>query len=112
MYGFQIRQLVVVGVDTDAEEEPGIASIDDLCGGEVLAYERGGGGGGVRGRGAELDEVGLVFLVAWGDQAMDLDTLVGLWIVGSFGGWWSCEVRVKMQGPRTSPFNLTFSSSV
>lgn len=53
MYGLEIRELVVVGVDADAEEEAGVAAVDD--------FER-----------AELDEVGLVFLVARGDQAVDL----------------------------------------
>ena len=49
----QIRELVVVGVDADAEEEAGVAPVDDL-------------------EGAELDEVGLVLLVAGGDEAVDL----------------------------------------
>lgn len=53
MYGLEIRQLVVIGVDADAEEEAGVAAVDDL---QV----------------AELDEVGLVLLVAGGDQAVDL----------------------------------------
>lgn len=50
---FQIRQLVVVGVDADAEEEAGVAPVDDL-------------------QGAELDEVGLVLLVPGCDEAVDL----------------------------------------
>jgi hypothetical protein len=54
MYRLQIRQLVVVCVDAGAEEEAGIAAVHDL------------------GHVAELDEVGLVFLVARGDQAVDL----------------------------------------
>ena len=41
----QIRQLVIVGVHTDAEEQPGVAAVND--------FQR-----------AELDEVGLVLLVA------------------------------------------------
>lgn len=48
MYRFQIRKFVIVGVDADAEEETGVAAIDDF---EV----------------AEFDEVGLVLLVAGGD---------------------------------------------
>ena len=76
MYRFEIRELVVVGVDTYAEEEPRVAAVDDLGTGEVLADE-GSGGGGVGGRGgerggSEFDEVGLVFLVARRDKAVDL----------------------------------------
>ena len=51
--GFEVRQLVVVGVDARAEEEAGVAAVDDLVG-------------------AELDEVGLVLLVAGGYEAVDL----------------------------------------
>jgi hypothetical protein len=47
MYRLQIRKLVIVGVDARAEEEPCVPSVDDF----VLP---------------ELDEVGLVFLVAGG----------------------------------------------
>lgn len=53
MYRFQIRQLVVVGVDADAEEEPGVTPINNL-------------------QGPELDEVGLVLLVPGSDEAVDL----------------------------------------
>ena len=53
MYRFQIRELVVVGVDAHAEEEAGVPPVDD--------FER-----------AELDEVGLVLLVSGGDEAVDL----------------------------------------
>ena len=53
MYGLQIRQLVVVGVDAHAEEEARVAPVDYF-------------------RGAELDEVGLVLLIAGSDQAVDL----------------------------------------
>jgi hypothetical protein len=49
----QVGELVVVGVDAGAEEEPRVAPVDDL----VVT---------------ELDEVGLVFLVARGDEAVDL----------------------------------------
>lgn len=49
----QIRELVVVGVDADAEEEARVAAVDDF-------------------QGAELDEVGLVLLVPGRDEAVDL----------------------------------------
>ncbi|KAI7288120.1 hypothetical protein KC345_g6 [Hortaea werneckii] len=42
--GFQIGQLVVVGIDTGTEEESGVATVDDLA------------------AAAELDEVGLVLI--------------------------------------------------
>lgn len=53
MDGFEVGELVVLGVDADAEEEAGVAAVDDA----VVA---------------ELDEVGLVLLVARGDEAVDL----------------------------------------
>lgn len=53
MYSLQIRQLVIIGVDADAEEEACVAPVHDL----VVA---------------ELDEVGLVFLIAGCDEAVDL----------------------------------------
>jgi len=56
--GFQVRQLVVVGVDAGAEEEAGVPPVDDA----------------VR---AELDEVGLVLLVAGSDEAVDLVEMLG-----------------------------------
>ena len=56
MYGFEIRQLVVIGIDAGAEEQTGISTVDDL--------------GGT----AELDEVGLVFLVSRCNKAVDLDS--------------------------------------
>jgi hypothetical protein len=49
----EVGELVVVGVDARAEEEPRVAPVDEL----VVA---------------ELDEVGLVLLVAGGDEAVDL----------------------------------------
>lgn len=52
MYRFQIRQLIIIRVDADTEEQPRIASVDDL-------------------RRAELHEVGLVFLIARGNQAVN-----------------------------------------
>lgn len=83
MYGLQVRELVVVGVDAHAEEQPCVTAVDDLCGGEVLAHEgravrsvMGGGGGG-----AELDEVRLVFLVAGGDESVDLGRRLGAALV-------------------------------
>jgi len=58
----QIRQLVVICVDTCAEEEAGVPAVYDL------------------GHIAEFDEVGLVFLVARGYEAVDLCT----WSIGVF----------------------------
>ena len=55
MDSFQICQLVVVCINTGAEKEPGVSAVDDL------------------GHIAELDEVGLVFLVARGDEAVNLN---------------------------------------
>lgn len=46
MNGLQISKLVIIRVDASAEEETGVATIDDFGGA------------------AELDEIGLVFLVA------------------------------------------------
>jgi hypothetical protein len=54
MYSLQIRQLVIVRIDACAEEEASIAAVHNF------------------GHVAELDKVGLVFLVARGDEAMDL----------------------------------------
>ena len=45
MYSFEVCKLVVIRVNASAEEETGVAAVDDA----VVA---------------ELDEVGLVFLVA------------------------------------------------
>lgn len=53
MYSLQICQLVIIRVDASAEEETGVATVDD----PVVA---------------ELDEVGLVFLVAGGYETVDL----------------------------------------
>jgi hypothetical protein len=53
VYSLQIRQLVVVSIDAGAEKEACISSVHDL----VVA---------------ELDEVGLVLLVAGGYEAVDL----------------------------------------
>ena len=54
MYRFEICQLIVVRIDACAEEEPGIPAVHDL------------------GHVAKFDEVGLVFLVAGGYEAVDL----------------------------------------
>ena len=67
--GLEVGELVVVGVDARAEEEPRVPPVDEL----VVA---------------ELDEVGLVLLVARGDEAVDL----GRWGQGALavdggGGW-------------------------
>ena len=79
MNRFEISQFVVVGVDADAEEETGVAAVDDLGAREVLADEGGGvarcvRGGRGEGCGAELDEVRLVFLVAGCYEAVDLES--------------------------------------
>jgi hypothetical protein len=83
--GLEIGELVVVGVDAGAKEEPRVPPVDEL----VVA---------------ELDEVGLVFLVARGDEAVDLlkresENVGVVWE----GGWkWRF----------TSPLSLIFSSSL
>lgn len=63
MYRFQVRELVVVGVYARAEEQSGIAAVDHFRGA------------------AELDEVGLVFLVARRDEAVDLTLELDLLVV-------------------------------
>ncbi len=71
----EVRELIVIGVDTYAEEQTGVAPVDDLGRRQILPDQR------MivmrrRGRGArcgpELDEVGLVFLVARRDEPVDL----------------------------------------
>lgn len=61
MDGLEVSELVVVCVDAGAEEEAGVAAVDNL----VVA---------------EFDKVGLVLLVAGGDEAvnfaLELDLLV------------------------------------
>ncbi len=66
----EVGQLVVVGVDARAEEEPRVPPVDEL----VVA---------------ELDEVGLVLLVARGDEAVDLGEggVLGVERVGIDLGW-------------------------
>lgn len=63
MYRLQIRQLVIVLVHARTEKQAGVATVDDL---EVVA---------------ELDEVGLVLLVARGDEAVDLAFQLLLFVV-------------------------------
>jgi hypothetical protein len=54
VYCLQIRQLVIIRIHTHAEEQACISPVHDL------------------GHVAELDEVGLVFLIAGSDKAVDL----------------------------------------
>ena len=58
MYCLQIRQLVVVGIHTDTEEQACVAAINYF-------------------QGAELDEVGLMFLVSRRDETVDLLPRIG-----------------------------------
>lgn len=64
--GLEEGELVVVCVDAGAEEEAGVAAVDDL----VVA---------------KLDEVGLVFLVARGDEAVNLALELDLFVVAVGG---------------------------
>ena len=52
---FQVRQLIVIGIDANAKEQPRISPVNNL------------------GAAAELDEIRLVFLISRSDEAMDLD---------------------------------------
>ena len=63
MYRFQVCELVVVGVYARAEEQSGIAAVDHFR------------------SAAELDKVGLVFLVARRDEAVDLTLELDLLVV-------------------------------
>ena len=74
--GLEVGQLVVIRVDARAEKEPRIPPVHEL----VVA---------------ELDEVGLVLLVARGDEAVDL-------LFGGRAGvsWGLCLVGVRMVGER------------
>lgn len=69
--GLQVRQLVVVGVDAGAEEQPRVPPVDDL----VVP---------------ELDEVGLVFLVARRDEPVDFPLELDFLLV-AVGGVPFCE---------------------
>lgn len=64
--GLEEGELVVVCVDAGAEEEARVAAVDDL----VVA---------------KLDEVGLVFLVARGDEAVNLALELDLFVVAVGG---------------------------
>lgn len=66
MDGLKEGKLVVVCVDAGAEEEAGVAAVDDL----VIA---------------ELDKVGLVLLVARGDKAVDFALELDLFVVAVGG---------------------------
>lgn len=55
MYGLEVCELIIVGVDASAKEEAGIAAIYDF--------------GGT----AKLDKVGLVLLVSRSYKTVDLD---------------------------------------
>jgi len=54
VYGFQIRQFVIIGIYARAKEQAGVPTIHDLA------------------AAPELDEVGLVLLVARRYEAVDL----------------------------------------
>lgn len=77
MNSFEVCKLVVIGVDTDAEEEAGVAAVNDLVVAELGAlvsisciYTE---------KLAHLDEVGLVLLVARGYQPVYFTTQANLW---------------------------------
>ena len=63
MYRLKIRKFVVVRIYACAEEEASIPAVDDLRGA------------------AEFDEVGLMFLVAWRDKAVNLALELDLLVV-------------------------------
>lgn len=85
--GLEEGQLVVVGVDARAEEEAGVPAVDDL----VVA---------------ELDEVGLVFLVARCYEPVDLVVCVS---ESADDG--HTLILFEQRAP-TSPLSLIFSSSL
>lgn len=60
--GLEVCKFVVVGVDADAEEEACVSSVDDF----VVS---------------ELDKVGLVLLVAGGDESVDFAFELDLFFV-------------------------------
>ena len=64
VYGLEVSEFIVVGVDAGAEEEARVAPVDYLGGA------------------AELDEVGLVLLVARGDEAVDFTFEFDFVVVG------------------------------
>lgn len=67
----EVRQLIVIRVDARAEEESRVSAVDDL----IVA---------------ELDEVGLVFLVTGGHEAVDFAFELDLFVV-AVGGVPFCE---------------------
>lgn len=69
--GLEVRQLVVICVDARTEEEPGVPAVHNL----VVA---------------ELDEVGLVFLVAGRHEPVDLALELDLLVV-TVGGVPFCQ---------------------
>jgi phosphopantetheine adenylyltransferase len=64
--GLEVGELVIVRVDAGAEEKTGVAAVDDL----VVA---------------ELDKVGLVFLIAGCDEAVDFAFELDLLLVAKRG---------------------------
>jgi hypothetical protein len=82
MDGFKIGQLIVICVYTGTEEQSCIAAIDNL--------------GGI----PELHKVGLMLLVSWSDESVNLFQTVRL-----------MYTELLQHGYRTSPLSLTFSSS-
>jgi hypothetical protein len=69
--GLEVGQLVVVGVDAGAEEEPRVSAVHDL----VIA---------------ELDEIGLILLVAGRNEAVNFALELDLLLV-AVGGVPFCE---------------------
>ena len=63
MNRFKVRKFVVVRIYASAEEETSIPAVDHLRGA------------------AEFDEVGLMFLIARGDKAVDLTLELDLLVV-------------------------------
>lgn len=57
MYSLQVRQFVIVRIDASTEEETGVSTVHDL------------------GHVAELDKIGLVFLVSRRNETMHLSWL-------------------------------------
>jgi hypothetical protein len=88
MDSLEVGKFIVVGIDTDTEEQPSIPAVDDLR------------------TTPELNEIRLIFLISGSDKAMNLGG--GRWLARTLGG---TAVRVMGDAERTSPFSLTFSSS-
>lgn len=81
MDGLEVRELIVVGIDADAEEETGVSPVDDLVVPELYIWQVGRELGESRGQMAgvgrsaaipssvvwtHLDKVGLILLVSRG----------------------------------------------